>query len=93
MKPLVSSSVFTHSSQGSGSGEESGEEEELKIIRWNSEDRDTIGGQGWTGDRMREWYQGVKIWEERLRNEEAELWTQMIPGTAISTSPLSLRSK
>lgn len=38
---------------------------------------------------MGEWFEGVRKWEEVLRSQEAELWSVMEIGTAVSESFLS----
>lgn len=72
MKPLTPSSVFTHDSRG-----------ELLQVRWNADDRAPVGGNAWEG-KMEEWFEAVRVWEEILRSEEANLWTNMEMGTAVS---------
>lgn len=52
-------------------------------MRWNSDDRATVGGAAWE-DKMEEWFEAVRVWEEILRSEEATLWSVMESGTAVS---------
>lgn len=71
LTPLIPQPVFTHLNG------------ELVQIRWNGDDRDVVGGPGWEG-KMEDWFEAVRVWEGIIRSEEAELWTEMEMGTAVS---------
>ena len=58
--------------------------EELIGVRWNGDDRAVLGGEGFGGDKMEEWYEALRVWEGILRSPEMQLWTEMKMGTAIS---------
>lgn len=79
MSPLLPQPVFTHSPIDG----------ELVQVRWNGDDRGVIGGKGWTAEKVEGWFEALRAWEAVLRSEEAELWTVMEPGTAISALSLS----
>ncbi|GAA6003766.1 hypothetical protein JCM10207_003588 [Rhodosporidiobolus poonsookiae] len=72
MRPLRSFPVFSHNEYG-----------ELVMVRWNSEDRATLGGQGMKGKLPDRWYTAARAFEKILRSDEAQLWTPMEPGTAV----------
>ena len=63
--------------------------EELIGVRWNGDDRAVLGGEGFGGDKMEEWYEALRVWEGILRSPEMQLWTEMKMGTAISKLSLS----
>jgi len=63
--------------------------EELTRVRWNGDDRAVLGGEGFGGDKMEEWYEALRVWEGILRSREMQLWTEMKMGTAISKLSLS----
>lgn len=54
------------------------------MVRWNGDDRAVVGGEAFEGARMDEWYEALRTWEGILRSEEAQLWSQMEVGTAVS---------
>lgn len=79
MRPLRKYPVFNHDENG-----------QLVMVRWNGDDRGVVGGGGgaFEGETMDRWYDALRTWEGILRSDEAQLWSKMEVGTAVSTSPL-----
>lgn len=76
MRPLRKYPVFNHDENG-----------QLVMVRWNGDDRGVVGGGGaFEGETMDRWYDALRTWEGILRNDEAQLWSKMEVGTAVSTS-------
>lgn len=73
MRPLRQLPVLNHDEHG-----------RLVMVRWNGDDRGVVGGEAFEGERMDRWYDALRVWEGILRSEEAQLWTQMEVGTAVS---------
>lgn len=73
LRPLRRFPVLNHDDKG-----------ELVMVRWNGDDRAVVGGEAFEGARMDEWYEALRTWEGILRSEEAQLWSQMEVGTAVS---------
>jgi trimethyllysine dioxygenase len=73
MRPLKGEPVFSHDEMG-----------DLVQVRWNGDDRGVVGGHAFNGKLVEKYYKAVRIWENILRSPEAQLWTKMEPGTAIS---------
>lgn len=65
-------SVFEHDQKG-----------RLVRVRWNNEDRSKLGGRGWTGEEVDEWYRAARRWEEILRRRESQVWVKLKPGTTV----------
>jgi len=79
LRPLVRVPVLNYDEHG-----------ELVMVRWNGDDRGVVGGEAFEGDTMDAWYEALRAWESILRSEEAQLWSQMEVGTAVSASSSSL---
>lgn len=73
MRPLRQLPVLNHDEHG-----------RLVMVRWNGDDRGVVGGEAFEGELMDRWYDALRVWEGILRSEEAQLWTQMEVGTAVS---------
>jgi trimethyllysine dioxygenase len=52
-------------------------------IRWNNYDRSIKWD--WSVDDQYEWYEAARHFDEILRRPNMEIWTQLEPGTALST--------
>lgn len=75
MRPLRKYPVFNHDENG-----------QLVMVRWNGDDRGVVGGGGaFEGETMDRWYDALRTWEGILRSDEAQLWSKMEVGTAVST--------
>lgn len=73
MRPVRNLPVLNHDENG-----------ELVMVRWNGDDRGVVGGAAFEGEKMDRWYDALRVWEDILRSDEAQLWTKMEVGTAVS---------
>ncbi|GAA5866356.1 hypothetical protein JCM8547_000750 [Rhodosporidiobolus lusitaniae] len=72
IRPLKRYPVFNHDERG-----------ELVQVRWNADDRGVVGGLTFMGKNVDRWYKALRQWERIIRSKQAQLWTQMEPGTAV----------
>lgn len=79
LRPAISQPVLRHNEEGL-----------LVQVRWNNEDRGVIGSR-WRPEEVRGWYQAAKQFEELCRNEDAEYWVQLHPGTVLGAFTSSAR--
>lgn len=85
MRPLVTRPVFEHArNHYVAPGGQVEVEDELVQVRWNADDRGVVGGPGWGEGTMRRWFEALRAWEGVLRSDEAQLWSRMEMGTAVS---------
>ena len=73
LRPATDQPVLRHDEQG-----------QLIQVRWNNEDRGILGAR-WRPEELRAWYQAARQFEELCRNDDAEYWMQLRPGTVLGT--------
>ncbi|KAF9463896.1 hypothetical protein BDZ94DRAFT_1358589 [Collybia nuda] len=54
---------------------------ELKQVRWNNDDRSVMSHL--ESDRVEEWYNAIRIWNQCLTSSDSEFWLQLQPGTVV----------
>ena len=63
---------------------------ELVQVRWNNDDRSTMSEFPPEGG-VEGFYESIRRWDEILRRKDSEYWFPLVPGRALSASPLSVR--
>ena len=71
LRPLINQPIFQHNHEG-----------QLVQVRWNNEDRGVLGSR-WQPEDVRGWYLAARQFEDLCRNDDAEYWLQLQPGTVI----------
>jgi trimethyllysine dioxygenase len=71
LRPVISQPILRHDGMG-----------HLVQVRWNNEDRGVVGA-GWRPDEVRGWYRAARQFEELCRDDDAEYWVQLGPGTML----------
>ena len=71
LRPVINQPILRHNENG-----------QLVQIRWNNEDRGILGSR-WRSEDVRSWYQAARQFEELCKNDDAEYWIQLIPGTML----------
>ena len=76
LRPAIDQPVLRHDDQG-----------HLIQVRWNNPDRGILGVH-WRPEELRAWYRAARHFEELCRNDDAEYWMQLSPGTVLGASML-----
>jgi trimethyllysine dioxygenase len=57
---------------------------ELMQLRWNNDDRATMGIEPAPGVTYDDWFEAARLWNEIIAHKKNEFWEQLVPGRPLS---------
>jgi len=57
---------------------------ELMQLRWNNDDRATMGVEPAPGVSYDDWFEAARLWNKVITDKKNEYWEQLVPGRPLS---------